>query len=83
MRKPTAAAKGRRVRSESSELHIYGYDIYHSYPARTLLLAEDAPHSAQCAFWVVRWPCGQKLKSKSTLSDGKKMFFEAIFPMLF
>ena len=38
---------------------------------------------AQCAFRQVRWPCGQKLKSKSTLSDGKKIFFEAIFPMLF
>ena len=24
-------------------------------------------HSAQCAFWVLRWPCGQKLKSKNTL----------------
>ena len=42
MRKPTAAAKGRRVRSESSELHTYGYDIFHSCPARTLFLAEDA-----------------------------------------
>ena len=31
-------------------------------------------HIAQCAFWVVRWPSGQKLKSKNTLSDGKKYF---------
>ena len=30
---------------------------------------------AQCAFWVVRWPCGQKLKSKNTRSDGKKYFW--------
>ena len=30
--------------------------------------------SAQCAFCQVRWPCGQKLKSKNTLSDGKKYF---------
>ena len=40
-------------------------------------------YTAQCAFWVLRWPCGQKLKSKNTLSDGKKNIFEAIFPMLF
>ena len=31
--------------------------------------------SAQCAFWVVRWPSSQKLKSKNTLSDGKKNFW--------
>ena len=31
-------------------------------------------YTAQCAFWVVRWPCGQKLKSENTLSDGKKIF---------
>ena len=30
---------------------------------------------AQCAFWVVRWPSSQKLKSKNTLSDGKKYFW--------
>ena len=36
-------------------------------------------HSAQCAFWVVRWPCGQKLKSKNTLSDGKKIFLSLFF----
>ena len=35
--------------------------------------------SAQCAFWVVRWPCGQKLKSKNTLSDGKKIFLRLFF----
>ena len=33
------------------------------------------PTTAQCAFWVLRWPCGQKLKSKNTLSDGKKYFW--------
>ena len=27
--------------------------------------------TALCAFCQVRWPCGQKLKSKNTLSDGK------------
>ena len=32
-------------------------------------------NNAQCAFWVLRWPCGQKLKSKNTLSDGKKYFW--------
>ena len=36
-------------------------------------------HIAQCAFWVLRWPCGQKLKSKNTLSDGKKMFLRLFF----
>ena len=35
--------------------------------------------TAQCAFW----PSSQKLKSKNTLSDGKKFNFGAIFPMLF
>ena len=39
--------------------------------------------TAQCAFWVVRWPSSQKLKSKNTLIDGEKNIFEAIFPMLF
>ena len=34
---------------------------------------------AQCAFWVLRWPCGQKLKSKNTLSDGKKIFLRPFF----
>ena len=34
---------------------------------------------AQCAFWVLRWPCGQKLKSKNTLSDGKKIFLRLFF----
>ena len=36
-------------------------------------------HNAQCAFWVLRWPCGQKLKSKNTLSDGKKIFLRLFF----
>ena len=35
--------------------------------------------NAQCAFWVLRWPCGQKLKSKNTLSDGKKIFLRLFF----
>ena len=35
--------------------------------------------SAQCAFCQVRWPCGQKLKSKNTLSDGKKIFLSLFF----
>ena len=37
------------------------------------LETSDLPN-AQCAFCVVRWPFGQKLKSKNTLSDGKKYF---------
>jgi len=36
-------------------------------------------HTAQCAFCQVRWPCGQKLKSKNTLSDGKKIFLRLFF----
>ena len=36
-------------------------------------------NNAQCAFWVVWWPCGQKLKSKNTLSDGKKIFLRLFF----
>ena len=35
--------------------------------------------NAQCAFWALRWPYGQKLKSKNTLSDGKKMFLRLFF----
>jgi len=35
--------------------------------------------TAQCAFCQVRWPCGQKLKSKNTLSDGKKIFLRLFF----
>ena len=35
--------------------------------------------NAQCAFCQVRWPCGQKLKSKNTLSDGKKIFLRLFF----
>ena len=35
--------------------------------------------TAQCAFWVLRWPCGQKLKSKNPLSDGKKIFLRLFF----
>ena len=34
---------------------------------------------AQCAFCQVQWPCGQKLKSKNTLSDGKKIFLRLFF----
>ena len=36
-------------------------------------------HTAQCAFCQVRWPCGQKLKTKNTLSDGKKIFLRLFF----
>ena len=36
-------------------------------------------HTAQCAFCQVGWPCGQKLKSKNTLSDGKKIFLRPFF----
>ena len=39
----------------------------------------DVLSSAQCAFCQVRWPCGQKLKSKNTLSDGKKIFLRLFF----
>ena len=35
--------------------------------------------NAQCAFWVLRCPCGQKLKSKNTLSDGEKIFLRLFF----
>ena len=35
--------------------------------------------TAQCAFWVVRWPSSQKLKSKNTLSDVKKIFLRPFF----
>ena len=35
--------------------------------------------NAQCAFCQVGWPCGQKLKSKNTLSDGKKIFLRPFF----
>ena len=39
----------------------------------------EIPTTAQCAFCQVRWPCGQKLKSKNTLSDGKKIFLRLFF----
>ena len=33
----------------------------------------------QCTMCIVRWPCGQKLKSKKKLSDGKKIFLRLFF----
>ena len=36
-------------------------------------------YNAQCAFCQVLWPCGQKLKSKKKLSDGKKIFLRLFF----
>ena len=51
--------------------------MYYPYLLNTCpqnLYLTGFPCSAQCVFWVLRWPCGQKLKSKNTLSDGKTYF---------
>ena len=45
----------------------------------TLFLLLKLPYTAQCAFWVVRWPCGQMTVAVKTHSHGKikvlRLFF--------
>ena len=36
-------------------------------------------YSAQCAFWVVRWPCSQKAVAAKTLSHGKTILLRLFF----
>ena len=35
--------------------------------------------TAQCAFWVVRWPCGQMAVAVKTLSHGKTIVLRLFF----
>ena len=68
------------VKKQSPMLWVLSLFVWPlSFNFLLLLISKETVTNAQCAFCQVRWPCGQKLKSKNTLSDGKKIFLRPFF----
>ena len=78
--------KKRRLERDLIQMEVF-YEAVPSTLVMTYLLVRamrGAPgneiiYNAQCAFWVVRWPCGQMAIAVKTLSHGKTIVLRLFF----